>query len=232
MILIDLGNTNAKIFKADQVIKIASCEIFDYLDSYKNQKVLISSVVPSLTDRIKCAYPTVEFIESDMYHLMFDSAEQLASKGADRVIAAFGAVKLWGPRVVVCDIGTCVTLDVVADRRYISGLIYPGFVMLENLLNDKIEQLPKPEAGSGCVNTANQIYWANLYGFIGALSNMIEQSMSSGFQLVITGGSVLKLKEEYGLDILEELAKYRPIYSRELIKIGMEAYIKEKTTEK
>lgn len=231
MVLIDLGNTNAKVFDGSKVTKLASCEVWGYLSKYADQAVIISSVVPSLTSKIKASYPNVQFVEPADYQLMFNDNGQLASKGADRIIASFGAVKLFGPKVVVCDIGTCVTLDVIADRRYISGFIYPGFIMLENLLTQKIEQLPTPEAGLDCVSTANQIYWANIYGFIGALVKLVEVAMAAeDYQLVITGGSVLKFKEEYGIDIVDHLKQYNPVYHQQLIKVGLEYYIKEKAT--
>lgn len=230
MILIDLGNTNAKIYFEDKMKKIATNDIFEYLDT-TSSPVLLCSVVPKLTEVIASRYPNVQIIEKEDYNTMFDNQGQLDSKGADRIIAAFAAVKLYGPKVVVVDIGTCVTVDVVNERKYLSGLIYPGFLMLENILDEKVSQLPKPKAGSSSIATANQIYFANIYGFIGSIDKMIEMSMPDtdiGYKLVVTGGSVLKLNEEYGVDILDHLKKYKPIDCRNLIKLGMEYYIKEK----
>lgn len=227
MILIDLGNTNAKIYAGSKMRKIATSKILNYLDSV-DEDVLLCSVVPEYSKQIIDKYPNVKLLTSSDYNKMFDNDGQLDSKGADRIIAAYGAVKLVNPKVVVVDIGTCVTVDVVNDRVYLSGFIYPGFLMIENLLDEKINQLPKPEYSDTAIQTANQIYWANLYGFIGSLDKLIEVSRTGNdFQVVLTGGSVLKLKEEYSIDLLVELSKYNPVYIDDLIKSGLEIYVKE-----
>lgn len=227
MILIDLGNTNAKIYTNSKMKKIATSEILKYLNSI-DEEVLLCSVVPEYSKQIIEKYPNVELITSSDYHKMFDNDGKLDSKGADRIIAAYGAVKLISSKVVVVDIGTCVTVDVVDNRSYLSGFIYPGFLMIENLLDEKISQLPKPEYSETAINTTNQIYWANLYGFIGSLDKLIEVSIvDNDYQVVLTGGSVLKLKEEYNIDILVHLSKYNPVYIDDLIKKGLEIYVKE-----
>lgn len=230
MILIDLGNTNAKVYHDnDQPIKIASECLVEYLNDYRQQKVLICSVVPRIAQKVAKEYPDIEFVDASNYHLMFDNSEQLATKGADRIIADFGAVSKYGAKVVVCDIGSCVTIDTIDNRNYIQGFIYPGFAMIENLLNEKIEQLPHPKAGKSLINTDNQIYSANIYGFIGALHKLIEQSMPScEYRLVITGGSVLKLKEEYDVDLLSQLQQFNPYFEPHLIKNGLDQYLKIK----
>lgn len=230
MILIDLGNTNAKVYhNNDQPIKLASDCLVEYLKDYQEQHILICSVVPRIAKQVAQAYPQIEFINSDNYHLMFDNSELLTTKGADRIIAGYGALCKYGPKVVVCDIGSCVTLDTIDNRQYIQGFIYPGFAMLENLLSEKIEQLPKPQSGRTLINTENQIYGANIYGFIGALHKLIEQSIpTSDYQLVITGGSVLKLKEEYDVDLLQELKQFKPSFEPHLIKNGLDQYRKIK----
>lgn len=228
MILIDLGNTDAKIFNGDQkVLNIPSANLYDYLETMQEEQIVICSVVPKLDKQISERYPNVQFINASNYGLMFNNEGQLDSKGADRIIAGYGAVQNFGSKVVVCDIGTCVTVDVIDGREYKGGLIYPGFAMLENLLDEKIDQLPKAKYAISKIETANQIYWANLYGFSGALYKLIEKAMpSEEYQLIITGGSVIRLKEEYNLDLLEELEIFTPIYKPLLIKLGLEAYLK------
>lgn len=226
MRLIDLGNTNAKIYTNDEVIKVATHQIYDYLDS--EEQIYLCSVVPKVTSVIEKEYPNVNIIDNKHYKNMFENSSQLMTKGVDRLIAAYGAVNTVSEKVLVVDIGSCVTLDLVEGSKYISGLIYPGFQMLENLLEEKIEQLPKAKYGEQKIATDNQIYWANIYGFVGALNSMIDNLITEqSIAVVFTGGSVIKFKEEYDFDLLRELKIYNPIYIPDLIKLGMEQYIEK-----
>ncbi len=224
MILIDLGNTQAKIFTNSLEHTIKSDELLAYLSTIKDQ-VLLCSVVPRLTKLIAKTYPNVKIITPDDYRYIFDNSDMLTTKGADRILATYGSMKKYGLKVVVVDIGTCVTVDVVNDRQYERGLIYPGFNMLEEILNQKVEHLPRPEKSDDMVGTASQIYWANLYGFIGALQNLLRMMVNDEeYQVVMTGGSIRQLKEEYEVDILAELKQFKPIYDPNLIRFGLEQF--------
>lgn len=221
MILIDLGNTHAKIYQNRQKININSNDIFEYLAKV-DQPILLCSVVPRLNQQISERYPNVRIISSQDYSLIFDNYRKLETKGADRIVAALAALKLYGSKIIVVDIGTCVTIDVVSSRNYQSGFIYPGFAMLENLLSEKIDQLSQPIHSQEKIGTASQIYWANIYGFVGAIKAMIEKTnVDSTYQLVLTGGSIAKFKEEYNLDIIDELKQFRPIYNQDLVYTGL-----------
>lgn len=229
MILIDLGNTNTKIYIGDKAKKIPTPQVFEYLDMVK-EDVLLSSVVPSLTAKIETKYPNVYSISNLDYHLMFDDFKGLEMRGTDRIIGLYSAVKEVNSKVVVVDIGTCITIDVANSRQYQKGIIYPGFDMLENLLFEKIPQLPQPKRGAGMINTENQIYHGNIYGFIGAIEYLIKMVIPSDeYQLVLTGGSILKLKEEHNIDILSQFAPYKPVYKPNLIKDGLKLFIEVKS---
>lgn len=222
MILIDLGNTNAKIFNGENITKIATADIIEYLQSV-TEEVLLCSVVPRYNQQIMSMFPNVRLITNKDYQLMFNNDNKsLDSKGADRIVAAYSAVQKYGPKVVVVDIGTCVTIDVCNQNEYQSGLIYPGFVMLENLLDEKIEQLPKGVKEETIISTQSQIYHASIYGFVGALQNMIRQVRpSSEYNIIVTGGSVAKFIEEYNIDLLSELGFDNVHYEQGLIENGL-----------
>lgn len=220
MIRIDLGNSSCKIYDK-QVVKIATDEIFQYLDQTQ-QPIIMCSVVPRLHQRIG-EYSNVKLITNSDYHLMFDDPEkELQTKGADRIIASYSAVCKYQPKVIVVDIGTCVTIDVVDNRKYISGLIYPGFEMLETVATDKISQLPAPVCSDSLIDTASQLYWANIYGFIGAVKNLIASQFDRSYQVVVTGGTISLLKEQYNTDLISELIEFDPIYDANLIADGLD----------
>ncbi|WOO87589.1 type III pantothenate kinase [Mollicutes bacterium LVI A0039] len=225
MILIDLGNTSAKIYDGAKTT-IPKADIFEYLKTI-NDPVLLCSVVPSYNQVIEATYKNVKIITNSDYNLLFDNQNsQLNSKGADRIVAAYGAVQKYQSKVVVVDIGTCLTLDVVDDRKYLSGLIYPGFEMLENILAEKVKQLQKPKFAKEMILTENQIYWANIYGFIGAIKNMLAMlAADKDFKVVLTGGTVVKLKEEHDIDLIAELSEYDVVYDPMLIQIGLTKFV-------
>lgn len=222
MKLIDLGNTRAKIYDGlnKKSIEINSNKILEYLQ-VNIEPTVVCSVVPKCNQEI-LKMKHVHLITNKDYSNVFDNSDKLQSKGADRIIACLGAKKLYGDNVIVIDMGTCVTIDVVKGREYMLGYIYPGFDMLESLLHERIEQLPMPQYGDNSIETNNQIYWANIYGFIGSVKAMIESiEKYEEYTIVITGGTVRKFANEYEIDIVEVLRSDNIIIEHKLMQIGM-----------
>lgn len=225
MKLIDLGNTRAKIYDDlnNNSIEIASNKLLEYLQN-NIEPTVICSVVPKYNQEI-LKMKHIYLITNKDYSIVFDNSDKLQSKGADRIIACLGARKLYGENVIVIDMGTCVTIDVIKGREYVSGYIYPGFDMLESLLYEKIEQLPTPQYDEGSIETSNQIYWANIYGFIGSVKAMIESIENYiDYRMVITGGTVRKFANEYEIDIVEELRSDNIIKEHKLMRTGMREF--------
>lgn len=220
MKLIDLGNSVVKVY--DQGVSSFSTANFEEYLKTTDERLLISSVAVRFNDLIK-SYANTRLITSSDYKLMFDDPNQLLeSKGADRLISAFGAVAKYQEKVIVVDVGTCLTIDIVDNRNYKSGFIYPGFTMLENILSEKIIQLPKPSKQDEKISTESQIYYANVYGFIGSIKEMIARVYESDYKLVLTGGSVAMLLEEHDIDLCSELKNYNPTYDPNLIFEGLQ----------
>lgn len=64
--------------------------------------------------------------------------------GADRLVNACAAAKLYGAPAVVCDFGTALTFDVVSPADgYIGGVICPGLPLMFDYLAEKTELLPR-----------------------------------------------------------------------------------------
>lgn len=71
--------------------------------------------------------------------------------GADRLANVAGAVIRYGAPVMVVDIGTAVTYDLVsADRRFFTGVIGPGPAMLADALHEKTALLPRISLAGRC----------------------------------------------------------------------------------
>ncbi len=66
--------------------------------------------------------------------------------GQDRLVGAYGAMRLYGKGLVVVDFGTAITFDVVSRKgEYVGGLIVPGFRMMQEALEKKTALLPYVE---------------------------------------------------------------------------------------
>ncbi len=221
MILIDLGNSCTKIYDEKNELKLSNEQLFNYLDTTK-EGVLLCSVVPKMTNEISQKYKNVINIDYSFYNEMFNNQDQkLNSKGADRIITAYAAKEMIQEKVIVVDVGTCVTIDIVFGRDYLGGFIYPGFSMIENILYKNIDQLPLAKNNNDTISTESQIYNANITGFVGAIDKMIGTVYTQDYQVVFTGGTINKLMEENNVDLIDQLAHYNPKYVPTLMKDGL-----------
>jgi type III pantothenate kinase len=93
--------------------------------------VAVSSVVPAVAEALRTsgagADPPVpvRFVSARSAPLTFDYRPQ-GALGGDRIADAVAAVAGWGSPVVVVDIGTATTCDLVSGGRFLGGAIAPG----------------------------------------------------------------------------------------------------------
>jgi type III pantothenate kinase len=94
--------------------------------------IAVSSVVAAARETLRTAVDEVEqpaslrFVTARTAPLPIDYRPRSAL-GADRIAGAVAAVAGWGAPVVVVDIGTATTCDLVAaDGRFLGGAIAPG----------------------------------------------------------------------------------------------------------
>ena len=70
--------------------------------------------------------------------------ERPADVGADRLVNALAALRLYGAPAVVVDFGTATTFDVVsADGAYVGGAIAPGLELGLDALGERTAKLPR-----------------------------------------------------------------------------------------
>jgi len=97
----------------------------------KINKVIIASVVPSLTSEIASALAMLTEVSPK---ILKNSDVPVINKygnpekvGTDRLLNAFGALNLYKPPLIIIDFGTATTFDVVsAQGEYLGGAIVPG----------------------------------------------------------------------------------------------------------
>ena len=116
--------------------------------------------------------------------------------GPDRIANSVGGVDKVSSPVIIVDLGTATTVDVVNSRKeYIGGLIAPGLkISLEALVNKtaslKSVDFGVPESVIGR-NTYDAIQSGLIYGHASLVDGLIEKSiqeLGEEASVVITGG--------------------------------------------
>lgn len=101
--------------------------------------------------------------------------------GQDRLANAAGACALGEPPVVVIDLGTAVTFDIVSKRGgYEGGIISPGPALMTRYLHERTAQLPLVEDVTTPVTTAigkstqEAMRIGAVLGFLGAIQACLD----------------------------------------------------------
>jgi type III pantothenate kinase len=122
--------------------------------------------------------------------------DNLAELGADRIVNSIAAVERYGSPVIVIDLGTAATFDVIAaDGAYIGGAIAPGLVIALEALAGRTALLPSvaltlPVTAIGRT-TVTQMQSGLVCGYLAMLEGMIDRirgELGSDAPVVITGG--------------------------------------------
>ena len=137
--------------------------------------------------------------------------------GADRIAAAIGAVnRCPGKNLVVIDMGTATTIDVVTkDKEYLGGAILAGLKISVQALASGTSKLPNVEivrASKSCgQSTIEAIQSGVFYGNAGAIKEfcrLYQKQIFGGEKPVVIGtGGFARIFESYGLfdEIVPEL---------------------------
>ena len=124
--------------------------------------------------------------------------------GPDRVVNAVAAQNLYGKPVIVIDLGTGTTFDVVSQEGdYLGGAIAPGIVIATEALYTRTAALPRirlsrPEQAIG-KNTVAAMQSGIIFGYVGLIEGLvrrIEQELGSKAKVVATGGQAYLLAQE------------------------------------
>ncbi len=119
-----------------------------------------------------------------------------AEVGADRLVNAVGAKERYRGPLIIVDIGTPTTLDVIdEDGNYRGGAIAPGINLSLEALHSAAAQLPRvavsrPETVIGTATVPamqSGIFW----GYVGLIEGMVERmnkEFGASMTVVATGG--------------------------------------------
>jgi type III pantothenate kinase len=222
IIAVDIGNTNINIglflegkeefvesIPGGSRAKLTNClksawQKIPIIESSKEHKrngvIVVSSVKPAWTKVIREIAEVhldeeIHIIGKDIplpMQLWVDEPDKI---GTDRVVSAAAAYEVTEDVVIVADLGTAVTIDLVDQNGiFLGGVICPGFEISAKALRDYTAQLPnikvtKPKAPYG-KNTVDAINCGLYYSILGALQEIIRryaEEFGKWPQTVITG---------------------------------------------
>ena len=221
LLAIDIGNTNIVIgcIKGGEIMfeaRIATdrartsdqygVEIKTMMEAYGVRKeeirdCIISSVVPPVFNSVATGVYKVIGREPIVVSPELDTGLELCVEmpsqvGADRIVIAAAALAQYPAPLVLIDMGTATTIEVVeAPNRYLGGAIMPGVRISQEALTSRASQLPGinlecPEKVVN-TNTVDCMRSGLMYGAAAMLDGMIDriaEERGHDSRLLATGG--------------------------------------------
>lgn len=179
------------------------------------EDVIISSVVPNLM----YSFPTMcrHYLHKEPIivgagtktgmNIRYDNPKEV---GADRIVNAVAAYEKYGGPLIIIDLGTAITHDVVsANGEYLGGAIAPGIGISTDALFMRTAKLPKielvdPNRAIG-KTTVESMQSGIVYGYIGMIDGVTEHIITElgvdkrDVRVIATGGfaQLISLKSKY-----------------------------------
>ena len=239
LLAIDIGNTTigfAVIHKAGRIESVAVMDtgakagkikavVARILRGHPVSKAVICSVVPksskTLEDILKKTVP-VDIIGRDIIVPIKNCYKNPKQVGQDRLVGAYGAMKVYGRPLIVVDLGTAITFDVVSAKgEYLGGAIVPGIRLSAESLFLKTALLPKIEIKTPkhiIGKTTQESMLSGLFYGYGSLCrgfiDLISHEMKVKPKVVMTGGHTRLMKKFVSpkIRIIDEDLVFKGIY--------------------
>ncbi len=251
LLAIDIGNTNLVIgcIENDQILfkaRIATdrlrtsdqygVEIKNMLEAYGVQiqdidDCIISSVVPPVFHSVRTG--VVKIIGKQPMvvgpglktglNIHVDVPSQV---GSDRIVIAVAALAEYKAPLILMDLGTATTIEVVEpENTYLGGVIIPGVKVSLDALTSRAAQLPgisldKPKQVIG-KNNVDCMRSGMMYGtasMIDGLIDRMEEELGHPSTLVATGGMA---------QFVTPLCKHKIILEKDLLLKGLNIIYKK-----
>lgn len=221
ILTIDMGNSNIvvggidenKLYFEERITTDHRKTSLEYAIMLKNileihkvkrsdiEGAIMSSVVPPLNAPISSAVKKITgkkliVVGSGMKTGLNIKVDNPKTVGGDRIVAAVAAIAQFEGPIIIIDMGTATTLDVVDKSGcYIGGVILPGIMVSLNALVGNTAQLPQinldvPKRVIG-KNTVECMRNGIMYGnaaMIDGLIDRVETELGEKCTLVATGG--------------------------------------------
>ncbi len=251
LLAIDIGNTNLVIgcFQGDEIkfkARIATdrtrtsdqygVEIKNMMEAFGVQvsdidDCIIASVVPPVFNSVRTGVIKVIGKQPIVVgpglktglNIHMDVPSQV---GSDRIVIAVAALAEYKAPLILMDLGTATTIEVVEpDNRYIGGIIFPGVRVSLDALTSRAAQLPaisldKPRNVIG-KNTIDCMRSGMMYGTAAMLDGLverIEEELGHRCTIIATGGMA---------QFVTPLCKREIILEKELLLKGLNILYKK-----
>lgn len=220
----DIGNTNIKtgLFEREKLEAFYSFNSYslflEYLKSITFNRIAISSVVPSITGKLKNDLTVFSKAESFIINksvnfnlkISYDSFDTL---GIDRICSAEGAFALFtnsvefenynpGTFLLSVDLGTATTINFIRyPGEFIGGVIAPGINTMFSSLNKNTAQLPHIDESFYKTLIGSDTKSSIASGVINSTTGLIEKSIAHlqtnfsarKIKIFLTGGNAEKV---------------------------------------
>lgn len=251
LLAIDIGNTNIVIgcMRDDEIVfkaRIATdrtrtsdqygVEIKNMLEAFgvrlsDIEDCIISSVVPPVFNSVKTGVIKVigkqplvvgPGLKTGL-NIHVDVPSQV---GSDRIVIAVAALAEYEAPLILMDMGTATTIEVVEPENvYMGGVIFPGVMVSLDALTSRAAQLPgisldKPRSVIGR-NTVDCMRSGMMYGTAGMIDGIIdriEEELGHKSTLVATGGMA---------QFITPLCKHKIILEKDLLLKGLNILYKK-----
>jgi type III pantothenate kinase len=146
--------------------------------------------------------------------------------GSDRIVIAVAALAEYQAPLILMDLGTATTIEVVEpENHYMGGIIFPGVKLSLDALTSRAAQLPgisldKPKRVIG-KNTVDCMRSGMLYGtaaMIDGLIERMEEELGHPSTLIATGGMA---------QFITPLCKHSIILEKDLLLKGLNIIYKK-----
>ncbi len=221
ILTLDMGNSNIviggidenKLYFEERITTDHRKTSLEYAIMFKNileihkikrsdiEGSIMSSVVPPLNAPLSSAVKKITgkkplLVGSGMKTGLNIKVDNPKTVGGDRIVAAVAAIAQYEGPIIIIDMGTATTMDVVDKAgSYIGGVILPGVKVSLNSLVSNTAQLPQinldvPKRTIG-KNTVECMRNGIMYGNAATLDGIIErmeEELGEKATLVATGG--------------------------------------------
>jgi type III pantothenate kinase len=161
----------------------------------------LASVVPPLTDKwvqvcqlyLNCDPLVVDASVKTGVKILYDEPGIV---GADRIVDAAAAFRLYGGPACVVDFGTATTFDAISpEGDYLGGAIAPGIGIAAEALFQRTAKLPRvelarPPSAIGR-NTTHSMQSGLLFGYVSLVEGMVgrfQAELGPETKVIATGG--------------------------------------------
>jgi len=213
-LVLDIGNTNVKmaLFDSNQMMdyQLIKNFAFEKIQDFIKKNHQIKNIYYSDTKSF-IKNPDTYFKDFKMNVVKVDYKLKLPisieygtpeTLGSDRIALAVGAGIQYDGMKLIIDTGTCITYDIVSEKKYIGGQISPGINMRLSALNHYTSNLPKINFDfpkDFIANTTKSAILKGVYDGIVFEINGIIQNYKLRYPnivVILTGGDLKKIETE------------------------------------